>query len=128
MIALSQVRQQLTQLYREQLETFRSRKEIRGAFFWTLRMGSGWDPRPSEEFPHGRQVEGTSAWKSAFGYPFKIWSLLEMATEGIATPLNLPYEGTCAKNRCHGPLGSCEPFGHAPPPAPSPGPLPPTVI
>lgn len=127
-ISKPEIRQQLTQLFREQLETFRGRSEIRGAFFWTLRMGSGWDPRPTDAHPHGRQVEGSSAWHSLEGYPFKIWSLLEMEEAGIATPLNLPYDGACAKNRCHGPLGSCEPYGHAPPPAPSPGPLPPTII
>jgi len=27
-----------------------------GFFFWSLRMGSGWDPRPSSTHPAGRQV------------------------------------------------------------------------
>jgi len=101
-------RAQLTQLYREQLETFGNRPEVRGAFFWTLRMGSGWDPRPTAANPNGVQLKGTSAWKSLPFYPFQVWSLLEMATEGIATSLSASYAGTCAKNRCHGPLGSCE--------------------
>ena len=95
-------------MYREQLETFSSRPEIRGAFFWTLRMGSGWDPRPLEGYPRGRQLAGSSAWKSLSGYPFQVWSLLEMATVGIATPLDQSYPGTCAKNRCKGILGTCE--------------------
>jgi hypothetical protein len=99
---------QLVQLYREQLETFSLRPEIRGTFFWTLRMGSGWDPRPTVDDPDGKQMVGTSAWKSLPFYPFQVWSLLEMAKEGIATPLDKPYTGTCAKNRCHGPLGSCD--------------------
>ena len=99
---------QLTQFYQEQIETFSKRPEIRGAFFWTLRMGSGWDPRPTEQYPHGRQLDGTSAWKSASGYPFKVWSLLEMGRVGIAGPLNGKYEGTCAKNRCQGVLGTCD--------------------
>ena len=31
-----------------------------------------------------------------------------LAREGIATPLDGNYEGTCATNRCKGALGSCE--------------------
>uniref|UniRef100_A0A7S2GNX6 glucan 1,3-beta-glucosidase n=1 Tax=Haptolina brevifila TaxID=156173 RepID=A0A7S2GNX6_9EUKA len=101
-------RTQLTQLYREQLETFSKRPEIRGTFFWTLRMGSGWDPRPTADAPEGMQLKGTSASQSMPFYPFQVWSLLEMAKEGIATPFDKSYEGTCAKNRCQGPLGSCD--------------------
>ena len=89
------------------------RVQVRGAFFWTLRMGSGWDPRPAAGYPHGRQLEGTSAWKSLANYPFKVWSLLELTAAGVATPLNLPYEGTCAKNKCQGGLGTCD-VGAAP--------------
>jgi hypothetical protein len=36
----------LARLYKEQLEVFALNPSVRGAFFWTLRMGSGWDPRP----------------------------------------------------------------------------------
>ena len=111
-------RKQLIQFYREQIETFSSRKEIRGAFFWTLRMGSGWDPRPSEHHPHGVQLPGSSAWHSFEAYPFKIWSLLEMKAAGIASPLNQKYAGTCAKNRCQGTLGTCDIGMGKQPPAP----------
>jgi len=92
-----QVRADLTQLYREQLAVFGTTDHMSGAFFWTLRMGSGWDPRPSAKFPHGQQLAGTSAWKSFPEYPFKVWSLLEMAEHGIATPLNLSYASACEK-------------------------------
>lgn len=109
---------QLKHFYEEQLETFSSRKEIRGSFFWTLRMGSGWDPRPTAEHPNGVQLAGTSAWKSYAAYPFKIWSLLEMKRAKIAGPLNGLYLGTCAKNRCQGILGTCDIGLGKQPPAP----------
>ena len=58
-------------------------------------MGSGWDPRPTDAHPHGRQVDGSSASRSLPDYPFRIWSLLEMKRLGIATPLNRSYAGAC---------------------------------
>ena len=82
-------------LYQAQLSAFGKVARIRGAFFWTLRMGSGWDPRPSEEYPKGRQINGTSASKSVPGYPFQVWSLLEMARLGVATALNESYPDVC---------------------------------
>lgn len=59
-------------------------------------MGSGWDPRPTKAHPHGRQVDGSSAWRSLPGYPFPVWSLLEMGVAGVATPLNLSYTACSA--------------------------------
>lgn len=85
----------LRQLYKEQLEQFTSKANVVGFYYWTLRMGSGWDPRPTGDHPNGRQIDGTSASRSLPGYPFKVWSLLEMASLGIATRLDLSYEGTC---------------------------------
>ena len=46
-------------------------------------MGSGWDPRPTALAAGGGQRAGTSAWLSKAGYPFKVWSLLEMAGAGV---------------------------------------------
>jgi len=86
---------QLTKLYRIQMQHFKAHAAVRGSFFWTLRMGSGWDPRPTDAHPHGRQVEGSSASKSLPGYPFTVWSLLELAEAGIATPLNESWKGEC---------------------------------
>jgi len=86
----------LSQLFKEQLHAFHDNPTVAGAFFWTLRMGSGWDPRPTEAFPNGRQLEGTSAWKSLEGYPFPVWSLLEMANAGVAAPLDSAYDGACS--------------------------------
>lgn len=86
---------ELRALFLEQLEVFGSDPAVRGAFFWTLRMGSGWDPRPSDGAPRGRQREGSSAWRSLPSYPYRVWSLLEMAAAGIATPLNRTATGSC---------------------------------
>ena len=88
-------RSHLARLYREQLEVFYTTPGLVGAFFWTLRMGSGWDPRPTEESPRGRQLPGSSAWHSLADYPYPVWSLLEMARLGVAAPLDVSYAGTC---------------------------------
>ena len=89
------IQKELGKLYREQLYVFDTTPEVRGHFFWTLRMGSGWDPRPTREHPKGKQLAGTSASKSKGGYPFKVWSLLEMARLGIATSLKKGYSDAC---------------------------------
>jgi hypothetical protein len=95
-VSRPEVAAHLGRLYREQLEVFARSPAVMGAFFWTLRMGSGWDPRPTDAHPHGQQVDGTSAWRSKPGYPFPVWSLLEMAELGVATPLDADYAGACA--------------------------------
>ena len=66
-----------------------------GHFFWTLRMGSGWDPRPTAAHPHGRQIGSSSASRSLSGYPFRVWSLLELAANHIATPMSEPDSRAC---------------------------------
>ena len=37
---------------------FTTSPSVGGAFYWTLRMGSGWDPRPTDAAPDGRQRDG----------------------------------------------------------------------
>ena len=78
----------LRQLFVEQLHLYSTSPGVVGSFFWTLRMGSGWDPRPTASHPYGRQLAGSSAAKSLPGYPYQVWSLLEMARLGVVTPLN----------------------------------------
>ena len=39
--------------------------------------------RALDAAPDGRQRDGTSAWRSRPGYPYTVWSLLEMAREDI---------------------------------------------
>ena len=87
-----QVRAELRQLFREQLKVYTTSPTVGGAFYWTLRMGSGWDPRPRVDAARGSstwmpagQTAGTSASHSLPSYPFKVWSLLEMAEYGIIT-------------------------------------------
>ena len=89
------MRRELGQLYREQLAAFTATPRMWGAFFWTLRMGSGWDPRPTATSPNGRQANGTSAYRSKASYPFAVWSLLEMIEAGIASPLDGEYDEVC---------------------------------
>ena len=90
-----EIKAELARLFKEQLYSFEASDSVVGHFFWTLRMGSGWDPRPTDSHPKGLQVGGTSAFKSAPDYPFKVWSLLEMAEAGIATSLAVSYDGVC---------------------------------
>jgi len=91
-VTQQQTRRELARLFKEQLHAFGATPNLRGAFFWTLRMGSGWDPRPTADFPRGRQLDGSSAWRSLPSYPFAVWSLLEMAAAGVASPLNGSYD------------------------------------
>ena len=91
--------EELKRLFREQLEVFTTTDGVIGSFFWTLRMGSGWDPRPSGGAPHGAQAAGTTAWRSKEGYPFQVWSLLEMARVGVVTRLDADVRGACADER-----------------------------
>ena len=88
---------ELRQMFAEQLSvyTFAADAPLVGHFFWTLRMSSGWDPRPTAKHPHGRQVEGSSSSSSLAGYPFAVWSLLELAHHGIAFPLTHAHAGSC---------------------------------
>mmetsp|Transcript_6402 Transcript_6402/g.14787 ORF Transcript_6402/g.14787 Transcript_6402/m.14787 type:complete len:495 (-) Transcript_6402:220-1704(-) len=89
------MRRHLQQLYREQLHAFTTSPLLVGAFFWTLRMGSGWDPRPTAASPRGAQVEGSSPSRALPGYPYSVWSLLEMAEIGVAGPLTQSVEDVC---------------------------------
>ena len=59
-------------------------------------MGSGWDPRPTAAHPKGVQLDGSSAWRSLAGYPYAVWSLLEMSDAGIAQRLDGDYADACA--------------------------------
>lgn len=88
---------ELRRMFKEQLSVYTDpvSAPLVGHFFWTLRMGSGWDPRPSAAHPHGRQVGGSSSSRSLKGYPFRVWSLLELARYGIATPLDEPDSRAC---------------------------------
>lgn len=92
----------LRQLFTEQLSVYANAPAVVGAFYWTLRMGSGWDPRPDPKAtdpetagPRG-QLAGTSASRSLPDFPFKVWSLLEMGAHGIVSKLDEPLDDACA--------------------------------
>ena len=84
-LADAPTRLELSRLFHEQLEVYSTDPSVVGSFYWTLRMGSGWDPRPTDQFPDGHQVDGTSVSSSLPGFRFKVWSLLEMAKHEIVT-------------------------------------------
>jgi len=86
---------ELRQLFAEQLSVYANAPAVRGAFYWTLRMGSGWDPRPGAD-GGPTQLDGTSAARSLPDFPFKVWSLLEMARAGVVTRIDEPRADACA--------------------------------
>ena len=96
------VRRELRQLFEEQKHIYTTSENVIGSFYWTLRMGSGWDPRPTDEYPDGHQLEGTSDSSSLPGFPFKVWSLLEMAEHGIVTSVKRDDQADEKDRPCHG--------------------------
>jgi aryl-phospho-beta-D-glucosidase BglC (GH1 family) len=72
-----------------------------GQHHWALRMGSGWDPRPSSENPTGGQVSG-SAWDTSIQvFGPAVWNLGELIRVGVAQPLKtLNVSGVCVCNSC----------------------------
>jgi aryl-phospho-beta-D-glucosidase BglC (GH1 family) len=72
-----------------------------GQHHWALRMGSGWNPRPTQNNPNGVQVSG-SAWDTSLsGFGVAVWSLGELIRVGVAQPLkNLNVTGVCICNTC----------------------------
>ena len=95
----------LKSLYANQMSLFGSRggdaPGAVGQHHWTLRMGSGWEPRPTAENPAGAQVPG-SAWnKSLPSFSEAVWSLGELIRHGVAQPLAaLNITGVCRCNGC----------------------------
>ena len=72
-----------------------------GQHHWALRMGSGWDPRPSSAHPAGYQVNGTAWDRSDPSFPFACWNLGELIRTRIAVPLDaLNVTGVCQCNGC----------------------------
>jgi hypothetical protein len=93
------VRARLRTLYANQMSLFSS--AALGQFHWALRMGSGWDPRPTPAAPGGAQAPG-SAWDSSLpGFWPAVWSLGELARLGVAVPLQqLQVTGVCQCKGC----------------------------
>ncbi len=104
-------------LYANQMSLFSARGGSSpgavGQHHWALRMGSGWDPRPTADSPGGAQVAG-SAWDTSLpGFGPAVWSLGELLRVGVAQPLaQLAVTGVC---ECAG----CSASGEPPPAATS---------
>eukprot|EP00730_Choanoeca_flexa_P015912 TRINITY_DN7417_c0_g1_i3.p1 TRINITY_DN7417_c0_g1~~TRINITY_DN7417_c0_g1_i3.p1 ORF type:complete len:423 (+),score=87.59 TRINITY_DN7417_c0_g1_i3:214-1482(+) len=72
-----------------------------GHAYWSARMGSGWDPRPTDDHPKGHQVEGTNYKTSAKSFAYADWNLAELIRTGIAVPLTeLEITGVCQCKGC----------------------------
>ncbi len=95
----------LTTLYANQMSLFSARGGTApgavGQFSWTARMGSGWDPRPTADAPHGAQAPGTAWNQSRAGFWPSVWSLGDLMRVGVAAPLReLRVTGVCACAGC----------------------------
>ena len=72
-----------------------------GLYFWNFRMGSGWDPRPTTEWPNGHQVGSSAANRSLPTYGLTSWNFLELLAHHIVVPLStLGITGRCACTAC----------------------------
>jgi hypothetical protein len=92
----------LKTLYANQLSLFATPAAgASGQHHWALRMGSGWDPRPTEAAPNGAQAAGTAWNHSAPGFWPAVWSLGDLIRVGVARPLaELDVQGVCKCNGC----------------------------
>lgn len=95
----------LKTLYANQMSLFSARGGTSpgavGQHHWALRMGSGWDPRPTAAAPAGAQIAG-SAWNRALpSFGAAVWGLGELIRVGVAAPLaQLNVTGVCRCNGC----------------------------
>ena len=81
----------LTAMYANQIQNFyfhSKTTELKGGYYWAARMGSGWQPIPSDEFPDGHQVTGSAYNTSLSTYPFCAWSLTELKRLNLILPIN----------------------------------------
>eukprot|EP00055_Hartaetosiga_balthica_P002288 m.3435 g.3435 ORF g.3435 m.3435 type:complete len:491 (-) comp2069_c0_seq2:1488-2960(-) len=91
----------LKTFHANQMSAFYTAKGVVGQFYWTVRMGSGWDPRPTPSHPFGHQVNGTAYNLSLPSYQYRDWNLSELIRVGIASPLSsLNITGVCECNGC----------------------------
>lgn len=97
----------LRTLYANQMSSYAARGGAApgavGQHHWALRMGSGWDPRPTADAPDGAQAPGTAWNTSASGFGEAVWNLGELIRVGVARPLSeLKVTGVCACEGCSG--------------------------
>lgn len=92
-------------LYANQMSLFAARGGSApgavGQHHWALRMGSGWDPRPTDANPNGTQVAGTAWDHSRPGFGPAVWNLGDLIRVGVARPMSaLNITGVCRCNGC----------------------------
>ena len=69
-----------------------------GQYYWTIRQGSGWDPRPNAT---RAQLVDTAWNKSLTSFGTRNWNLGELARVGVVKPIpDLAISGVCACDGC----------------------------
>eukprot|EP00039_Didymoeca_costata_P024388 m.10163 g.10163 ORF g.10163 m.10163 type:complete len:552 (+) comp4211_c0_seq1:182-1837(+) len=92
----------LTVLWGNQISLYATTSGVVGNFHWALRMGSGWQPSPSSQYPNGHQIAGTDWDHSLPGFGPAVWNMGELIRVGVATPMHkLNITGLCQCSTCH---------------------------
>ena len=63
--------------------------------FYAMSVSDNAALKSLDDLAFGLHLTYQSAWRSLPGYPFPVWSLLEMAAAGVATPLDEKPTGIC---------------------------------
>lgn len=93
----------LATLFADQVSMFDSTPQTVGQYYWALRMGSGWDPRPniSGVDPQTHQRNGTAWDTSLKSFGDRVWNLGELARVGIVKSVGaLSVMGVCKCDGC----------------------------
>lgn len=91
----------LKQLHANQLSLYYTSENVIGAFYWTIRMGSGWRPWPTAKYPKGFQLPNSSSKSSLTTFDKRVWNFLELVDKKIALPLaSYNITGLCKCNGC----------------------------
>ena len=94
------VRKNLASLFADQVSMFESTAGTTGHYYWAMRMGSGWDPRP-EAAESGHQIKGTAWNLSLKSYGDRTWNLGELARVGAVKSVGgLNTTGVCKCDGC----------------------------
>jgi hypothetical protein len=97
------VRSNLTSLLADQISLFESTAGTTGHYYWTIRQGSGWDPRPNASTNpmfSGHQLKGTAWNRSLRSFRTRNWNLGELVRVGVAKP-PVVVHGVCECGGCH---------------------------
>jgi hypothetical protein len=99
----AQVRSDLASLHADQVSVWESIPGTAGHYYWTLRQGSGWDPRPNATqnpaFNGGFQLQGTAWNQSLRSFGTRNWNLGELVRVGVAK-MPADVAGVCECSGC----------------------------